>query len=318
VVLGSDGGDGLLDALAPARRTTHEVTGPLGMPVWADLGWLDRTTAVVETRLACGLSLVTPGARDPLRTTTRGAGQLIVKALEGGAETVLVGLGGSATMDGGLGAARAWGWEARDAAGRALADGGGALEALTRLEPAAPPRARLVALADVRNPLLGAGGAAVYAAQKGAAPDAVVRLTNGLARLAAVAAPWNGPSLAQREGAGAAGGLGFGLVCFGGAELVSGASWVLEQNDLRGALEGASLAVVAEAGFDATSLAGKLTGEVIRRAQDAGVPVAVVTPSASVAPSGVLVVEVPGRWTATDVARHAERAVRSALWLLLS
>lgn len=315
VVLGSDGGDGLLDALAPARRTTHEVTGPLGMPVGADLGWLDRTTAVVETRLACGLSLVAPGARDPLRTTTRGAGQLIVRAFEGGAETVLVGLGGSATMDGGLGAARAWGWEARDAAGRALADGGGALEALARLEPAAAPRARLVALADVRNPLLGAGGAAVYAAQKGAAPDAVVRLTNGLARLATLAAPWDGPSLAQREGAGAAGGLGFGLLCFGGADLVPGAAWVLDRNDLSGALDGAALVVLAEARFDATSLTGKLAGEVIARARARRVPVAMVTPDASVAPDGVRVTTSAGHWSAEDLTRHTARAVREALGL---
>jgi glycerate kinase len=315
VVLGSDGGDGLLEALAPARRTTHAVTGPLGMPVRADLGWLDPATAVVETRLACGLSLVAPDARDPLRSTTRGAGQLIVMALEGGAETVLVGLGGSASMDGGLGAARAWGWEARDAGGQVLPDGGGALEALARLEPAAPPRARLVVLADVRNPLLGAGGAAVYAPQKGAAPEMVVRLVNGLARLAAVAAPWNGPTLAQREGAGAAGGLGFGLLCFGGAELVPGAAWVLDRNDLSGALNGAALVVVAEARFDATSLAGKLAGEVMGRAQARRVPVAVVTPDARVAPGGVRVTTSAGHWSADDVARHTVRAVRDALGL---
>ena len=315
LVLGSDGGDGLLDALAPMRRTTHEVTGPLGMPVRAELGWLDPATAVVETRLACGLFLVAPAARDALRASTRGAGQLIAAAAAGGAGTVLVGLGGSATTDGGLGAARAWGWEAWDAGGTALADGGGALEALARLEPAPPPSARLVALADVRNPLLGAGGAVVYAPQKGAGPDVVVRLANGLARLAAVAAPWDGPSLARREGAGAAGGLGFGLLCFGRAELVSGAAWVLDRNDLSGALDGAALVVVAEARFDATSLTGKLAGEVIARARARHVPAAVVTPDAAVAPGGVQVTTAAGHWSADDVARQTARAVRDALGL---
>jgi glycerate kinase len=311
-VLGSDGGDGLLDALALRRRTTHQVTGPLGVPVRADLGWLDSATAVVESRLACGLSLIAPAARDPLRATTRGAGQLVGAAVAGGARTVLVGLGGSATMDGGLGAARAWGWEARDAGGTTLADGGGALEALARLEPGPPPRARLVALADVRNPLLGPEGAAVYAPQKGAGPDVAVRLTNGLARLAEVAAPWDGPTLARREGAGAAGGLGFGLLCFGRAEMVRGAAWVLDRNDLAGALDGAALVFVAEAVFDATSLAGKLAGEVIARARARRLPVAVVTPDAAVAPDGVRVTSAGGHWSAGDLAGHTARAVRDA------
>jgi glycerate kinase len=315
VVPGSDGGDGLLDALAPPRRTAHEVTGPLGMPVRAELGWLDPATAVVETRLACGLSLVAPDARDPLRASTRGAGELVVIALGAGAETVLVGLGGSATMDGGLGAARAWGWEARDAGGTPLPDGGGALEALARLDPAPALRGRLIALADVQNPLLGSEGAAVYAPQKGAAPEVVVRLVNGLGRLVAVAAPWDGPNLARRSGAGAAGGLGFGLLCFGAAVLVPGAAWVLDRNDLAGALAGAALVVVAEARFDATSLTGKLTGEVIARARARRVPVTVVTPDARVAPDGVAVTTATGRWSAADLARHTARAVRDAFAL---
>jgi glycerate kinase len=167
--------------------------------------------------------------------------------------------------------------------------------------------------------LLGPGGAAVYAPQKGATPEILVRLMAGLQRLVSAAASWNGPDLAQREGAGAAGGLGFGLLCFGQAELVPGAAWVLDRNDLSGALDGAALAVVAEARFDATSLAGKLTGEVIARAVAGGIPVAVVTPDASGAVSAqVRVTTAPGEWTSDHVARHTEHAVRGGLGLPLS
>jgi glycerate 2-kinase len=315
VVLGSDGGDGLLDALAPARRTRHGVTGPLGDPLAAEIGWLDEGTAVVETRMACGLALVEPARRDPSRTTTRGAGELLLAAVAGGAGTVLVGLGGSATMDGGLGAARAWGWMARDAAGRPLPEGGGALADLVELTPAPPPRARLIVLSDVRNLLLGPGGAAVYAPQKGASRAQTERLAAGLERLARVAAPWDGPALAQREGSGAAGGLGFGLLCFGGAELVPGAAWVLDRNSLTAALTGATLALVAEARFDATSLAGKLSGEVIMRSRATAVPVALIAPEAVEVPEDIAVTTDPGHWTAVDLARHAERAVRAAFGL---
>jgi glycerate kinase len=315
MVAGSDGGDGFLDALAPSRRTSHAVTGPLGEAVLAEIGWLDPETAVLETRLACGLALIPPERRDPLRATTRGVGQLLGAAVAAGATTVLAGLGGSATVDGGLGAARAWGWVARDARGDELAEGGGALEELRLLEPTSLPGAHVVALADVRNRLTGPDGALVYAPQKGADRAAMARLHAGLARLVEVAEPWEGRARAEREGAGAAGGLGFGLLCFAGADLLPGAGWVLDRHDLAGALDGAALAVVAEGRFDATSMSGKLTGEVIARARAAGVPVAVVAPSATVFPSGVAVTTAPGRWDAADLARHTERAVRAALRL---
>jgi glycerate kinase len=315
VILGSDGGDGFLDALAPPRRTSHTVTGPLGHPVVVDVGWLDRETAVVETRLACGLALIPPERRDPLRTTTRGVGELLEAVVAAGAGMVLAGLGGSATVDGGLGAARAWGWGAWDDRDQSLVEGGGALERLAALEPAPAPGARVVALADVRNRLTGPDGAIVYAPQKGADRAAMARLDAGLARLAEVAAPWGGPAQARREGAGAAGGLGFGLLCFAGADLVPGAAWVLDRHDLAGALDGAALAVIAEARFDATSLSGKLAGEVIARAGAAGVPVAVVAPTATLLPGDVSVTTAPGRWDVAALARHTERAVRAALRL---
>jgi glycerate kinase len=317
IVKASDGGDGLLDALAPSRRTTHPVTGPLGEPVTADLGWLDERTAVVESRLACGLSLIPAARRDPLVTTTRGVGELVMAAAQGGARVVFVGLGGSATMDGGLGMARAWGWTARDLEGRPLADGGGALEQLGDLAPGKRPAVRVVGLSDVRNLLLGEDGAAVYAPQKGASPHAIERLAAGLRRLVELTEPWNGRALATEPGAGAAGGLGFGLMCFGGGSVIPGAPWVLDRVGFPALLEEASLVLVGEARFDRTSLDGKLPGEVLRAALRRKVPAALVAPSASDVPAGVLVESESGQWTADDLARHAEQAVRRALRLPL-
>jgi glycerate 2-kinase len=315
VIVGSDGGDGLLDAIAAPRRSTHRVTGPLGEPVEVAVGWIDARTAVIESRLACGVALIPWERRDPERTTTRGVGELLSELAAAGATDVIVGLGGSATMDGGLGAARAWGWRARDDRGTDLPDGGGALEHLHTLEPSQRLGVAITALADVRNPLLGPGGAAVFARQKGATPEATTRLMAGLQRLVDCSPSWDGPVIAERPGAGAAGGLGFGLACFGGARLEPGAAWVLGRAGFAAALGQADAVVVAEATFDATSLAGKLTGEVVSQARAAGVPVAVITPRPLLRPPGVLVLNRRGHWRPADVATMCERAARRLLRL---
>lgn len=315
IIVGSDGGDGLLDAIAPPRRTTHTVTGPLGAPVEAAMGWIDAETAVIESRLACGVAFLPFPQRDPERTTTRGVGELLRIAVDAGARHAIVGLGGSATMDGGLGAARAWGWLARDAAGRDLPDAGKALQHLAALEAPDLLPLDVLALADVDNPLLGRGGAAVYARQKGARGAATDRLMAGLERLVACAAPWGGPELAARPGAGAAGGLGFGLLCFAGARLARGAAWILERAGFDGCVRGADAVLVAEATLDATSFAGKLTGEVLARARAHGVPGAVVTPRARTRPPEITVLSRPGRWSVDDLADIAERAASEALGL---
>lgn len=313
LIVGSDGGDGLLDAVAPARRTRHRVSGPLGDPVDAAIGWLDAETAVIESRLACGVALLPFPRRNPERTTTRGVGELLLAAAAAGARHAIVGLGGSATMDGGLGAARTWGWQASDASGRPVPDVGGGLQLLASLEAPDPLPLEVLGLADVDNRLLGSEGAAVYARQKGARGAATQRLVQGLERLVSCAAPWNGPALADRTGAGAAGGLGFGLLCFAGARLEPGATWVLDRAGFDAALRDADLVVVAEATFDQTSLSGKLTGEVLRRASAANVPATVITPRARAHPPEVTVVSQAGRWTADDLAAVAGRAVRQGL-----
>src|SRR5689334_11285530 len=132
----SDGGDGLLDAVLPpgCLRERLTVTGPLGAPVSAELGWIDPETAILESATACGIALLRPDQLDPLRTTTRGVGEVVWEAVERGAKTVVVGLGGSATVDGGSGAARGLGWSLLDAAGGQLAEGGGALVQLAEVQ----------------------------------------------------------------------------------------------------------------------------------------------------------------------------------------
>jgi len=275
----SDGGDGLLDSVlgVGSLRERVRVTGPLDEPVEAELGWLDSETAIFASASACGLALVPDGRRDPLRATTRGVGELLIEATDRGATTVVVGLGGSATVDGGTGAARGIGWTFRDAGGRELPEGGGALAELAEASGGWGLTARVVVLADVWTPLVGpAGAAAVFGPQKGASAEDVQRLAVGLDRLADVMARHGRPDLASRPGAGAAGGLGAGLVYFARADLVPGAAWVLDRVGFDAALAKADLVITGEGVFDETSLLGKAAGEVVRRAQATRKKVAVV------------------------------------------
>src|SRR5205809_3721394 len=222
----AEGGDGLLDAvLAPAAlRERVSVTGPLGEPVSGELGWIDAETAIFESATACGIALLKPEQLDPLRATTRGVGELIWEAVDRGAKTVVVGLGGSATVDGGTGAGRGLGWTLRDASGASLPEDGGALVQLAMLDGGWGLEARVVALADVTTGLVGPQGAApVFGPQKGAGAESVKLLSRGLERLAEVMARHGRPELATVPGGGAGGGLGAGLAWLANAELTGGA-----------------------------------------------------------------------------------------------
>jgi glycerate kinase len=275
----ADGGNGLLDVVLPpgALRERVDVTGPIGESVSAELGWIDGETALLESASACGLALVEPEDRDPMRTTTRGVGELIWTAADRGAKTVVVGLGGTATVDGGTGAARGLGWTFEDATGKPLPDGGGALATLATFASGWSLAARVLALADVATPLLGPDGAApVFGPQKGARPEEIPILSEGLARLAALWSDAGRPDLGTMPMGGAAGGLGAGLVFFAKAELKRGAEWVLERAGFDAALAKADLVITGEGVFDRTSLVGKAPGEVVRRAQAARKKVAVV------------------------------------------
>src|SRR5256884_605222 len=275
----SDGGDGLLDVVLPpgSLRERLSVTGPLGEPVSGELGWVDPEMAIFESATACGIALLKPEQLDPLRATTRGVGELIWEAAERGAKTAVVGLGGSATVDGGTGQARGLGWAFLDATGAPLPEGGGSLAQLAEFDGGWGLAARVIALADVTTPLVGSRGAApVFGPQKGAGPEGVKLLSRGLERLAELIARHGRGDLATLLGGGAAGGLGAGLVCFAKAQLTGGAEWVLARVGFDAALAKAQLVITGEGCFDKTSLVGKASGEVVRRAQGAKTRVAVV------------------------------------------
>ena len=286
----ADGGDGLLELAIDAwgaRRIPVRVTGPCFAPVEAALAWVpERRLALIEMALASGLALVPEAERNPLLTTTRGTGELIRAALDLGAETLLVGIGGSATTDGGIGMASALGYRFLDAAGREVAPTGAGLAALARIDASGADqrlaRVDLQAVCDVDNPLTGPrGAAAVYGPQKGASPAQVARLDAGLVNLAALvaegfpkdsSAELASRALAEQPGAGAAGGLGFGLQAFCGARLRPGAELVLEMLEFDRHLVGTDLVLTAEGRLDSQTLAGKAPALVAARARHAGIP----------------------------------------------
>ncbi|HUS92646.1 MAG TPA: glycerate kinase [Phycisphaerae bacterium] len=280
----ADGGEGTVAAMVAAtggEARSVRVSGPLGEPRTAELGLLgDGRTAVIEMAAASGLDLVPPARRNPMLTTTRGTGELIRAALDAGAGEVLVGIGGSATVDGGCGCAQALGVRFLDASGAACAPGlgGGALAGIRRIDLAGrDPRvaeARFRVACDVTNPLTGPdGAAAVYGPQKGATPEMVQRLDAGLAHLAGLIRRDLGVDVEPLPGAGAAGGLGAGLVAFLGAELRRGVVIVAEAVRLAQRLAGADLCLTGEGRFDRQSLSGKTAVGVARVARDAAVPV---------------------------------------------
>ncbi len=314
----SDGGDGLLEAVLPpeALRERVQVTGPLGMPVAGDLGWLDHETAIFESATACGIALLRPDELDPLRTTTRGVGELIWEAVERGATTVVVGLGGSATVDGGAGAGRGLGWTLLDGHGEPLEEGGGPLAQLADLNRGWALDAQVIALHDVSTPLIGSDGAApVFGPQKGAGPAALRLLERGLERLAEVMARHGRPELATLPGSGAAGGLGAGLAFFAKAQLTPGAEWLLSRVGFDAALARADFVVTGEGSFDRTSLVGKGSGDVMRRAQAARKKVAVVAGTVA-GLIGVHAVDGEGKvLDAAGIAALGERVTREAFGL---
>ena len=287
----SDGGEGMVDALVHGgrgRKVVAEVAGPLGEPVRAEYAVLDGGTAVIEMSAASGLTLVPEEKRDPLRATTYGTGELIRAALDAGCRDLLIGIGGSATNDGGEGMARALGARFLDADGHELPPGGAALERLERIDvralDARLEECRVRVASDVRNPLCGERGAsAVYGPQKGATPAMVARLDRALARYAQVLREQLGEDVAERPGAGAAGGLGAGLYAFTHAEFQPGIDAVLDLLGFAGRVRDAALVFTGEGRTDGQTLFGKVPAGVARWTKSEGkIPVVVL--SGAIAP----------------------------------
>jgi glycerate kinase len=308
----ADGGEGTVEAMVAAtagRFVSTDVFDPLGAPVRARFGLLGQGggaglpgevglsgavglsegvdwptptsgTAVIEMAAASGLALVPADRRDPTRTTTFGTGQFILAALDAGARSILIGIGGSATVDGGCGAAQALGVRFLDADGNELVQGlaGGGLGEIARIDTSgADPRlaeSRLIVACDVTNPLTGPNGAArVFGPQKGATPEVAGLLDDNLAHLADVIRRDLGIDVATLQGAGAAGGLGAGLVAFCGATLEDGFAIVARSVGLPGRIAGADLCITGEGSFDSQSASGKAAVGVARLCRIAGVPV---------------------------------------------
>lgn len=313
----SDGGPGLLDAIAEnegGEVRTYRVSGPLGEPVIAGTLWSSRTHVVIETAEACGLQLVPPAARDPMRADTRGVGELVSRCLEEGATDVSLGLGGSATVDGGTGLGRVVGYGFAARGGVELEGGGGFLADLRRIEPGPPPApgVTFTAIADVSAPLSGPGGAArIFGPQKGAGPEDVEVLEAGLARLGERLRIDLGCDVASLPGSGAAGGLAAGCIAFLGADLESGSDWVLDRLGFDAALDTADLVITAEGEWDATSGLGKITHEILRRARSGGVRALLVCGAISApAPPGVSAVVGDRAWLEpADVTRLVAEAL---------
>ena len=275
----SDGGPGFVDALLNAARGEARqslVEDPLGRPVAARWGMIGGgRTAIVEMAAASGLTLLATSERDPRRTSTFGTGELIRAALDASCEQILLGVGGSATNDGGAGAAAALGVRFLDAHGHPLPRGGAALARLERIDlTGRDPRLETVQLfvaADVNNPLCGPTGASsVYGPQKGADAQTVSELDGALARLAQVTLREIGRDFANLAGAGAAGGLAFGMLAFCGAQLRSGFELVCHQLGLEQRIERADLVLTGEGRLDRQSSYGKGPGSLAALAKRHG------------------------------------------------
>lgn len=320
----ADGGDGTVDGAVAAGydRITTTVAGPTGEPVTASFA-VAGDTAVVEMAEATGLRRLPGGRPAPLTATTRGAGELIRAALDRGVRRVVLGVGGSATTDGGTGMARALGARFLDADGRDLPPGGAALRRLHAIDMAGlDPRLRaveVVVASDVDNPLTrDRGAAAVYGPQKGAGPADIDELEQALSQLASVIGRQLGVDLAGLAGAGAAGGTAGGAVAFLGASIVSGIDLLLDLAHFPTAARTAGLVITGEGSLDGQSLAGKAPWGVAQAAARAGVPVVALVGRSALADEESLAVGFAEVHALTDLEPDLEHCQRDASTLLVS
>ncbi len=284
----ADGGDGTLETLVEATEgdiRSAKVTGPTGEPVEAEWGALgDGETAMIEMARTSGLALLSLDERDPLRATTYGLGEIIREALVAGFRSFIVGIGGSATNDGGAGMAQALGVRLLDGSGNDLPPGGAALADLRKIDAsgldARAAASQFSVACDVSNPLTGPEGAsAVYGPQKGATPELVEQLDAALGNFAEVVERDIGRSIDDVPGSGAAGGLGGGMMAFLDGSLRAGVDIVLDQVGLNEQLEGADLVITGEGQLDFQTVYHKAPIGVAWRAKERGIPVIAISGS---------------------------------------
>ena len=294
----ADGGEGTMEALHQTlggRKVTLSVSDPLGRPVDASYVILDDgNTAVLEMSAASGLTLLTPAERNPSKTSTLGTGELIRDALDKGCRRFLIGIGGSATNDAGMGMLHALGYRFKDADGSELPPSGASMIRVasinvSSLHPALA-EAEFVVACDVKAPLYGPDGAAyVFAPQKGADRDMVESLDLGLRNFADVSAVAMGYDYADAEGSGAAGGLGYAFRQFLGARLESGVDMVLDAICFDQIIESADLVITGEGRIDSQTVTGKTPYGVAQRAARYGIPVVAIAGQISPNMSGLKV-----------------------------
>ncbi|MGF1772036.1 glycerate kinase [Vibrio wakamikoensis] len=284
----ADGGEGTVQSLVDATGgsiVSCDVTGPLGQTVEGFFGLMgDGSAAIIEMAAASGLHLVEPEKRNPLVTTTFGTGELVKAALDRGVKHIIVGIGGSATNDGGIGMAQALGAKLLDADGNALGFGGGELSKLASIDLAElDPRLadiKLEVACDVDNPLCGPKGAShVFGPQKGATPEMVETLDSNLARYAEVIKSTNGRDVVNTAGAGAAGGLGAALLGLFDAELRPGIQIVMDAVNLSEVVKDADLVITGEGRIDSQTIHGKTPIGVARTAKQYDIPVIAIAGS---------------------------------------
>nr|WP_328808105.1 glycerate kinase [Nonomuraea antri] len=331
----ADGGDGTVDAAVACgfTRITKEVTGPTGEPVTASYAWRESAaTAVVELAEASGLRRL-PGGPRPLTATSRGTGELIADAVRRGATRVVLGLGGSASTDGGAGLAQALGARLLDDSGQDLPPGGAALRDLARIDLSGfidVAGVEFVVASDVDNPLLGPhGAAAVYGPQKGATPEDVAVLESALSRLAAVATQTHGlmgavehddrprpMGVAGAPGAGAAGGVGFAALAFLHAEIRPGIEYLLDLLGFGELVKDARLVITGEGSLDEQSLRGKAPVGVAQAAAKAGVPVVAVCGRRTLTDDELRAAGIEAAYALTDLEPDPARCMAEAAPLL--
>ncbi|MGR6964010.1 glycerate kinase [Geodermatophilus sp. URMC 61] len=318
----ADGGDGTLDAAVSAgyRRVPVSAQGPTGEPVAT--AYAERNgTAVVEMADVSGLRRL-PGGRPAARTaSSHGTGEVIGAALDAGCRRIVLGIGGSASTDGGAGLVQALGARLRDAGGREVGRGGAALAAvdvldLSGLHPVLR-EAEVVVASDVDNPLLGPrGAAAVYGPQKGASPDDVTELDGALARWAEAVRAATGVDVADRPGAGAAGGVGFAAMAVLGATVRPGIDLVLDLVDFRAALPGAGLVITGEGSLDEQTLHGKAPAGVAAAARGVDVPVVAVAGRSLLTHEDLAPTGIHAAYALTDIEPDPARCMSEAGLLL--